>query len=254
MNPLDFAISVARDAGALLREKLSEPRTISEKRPHDLVTDADSASERLIVARIREAFPNASILGEEGGDYAGDADERWIVDPLDGTTNYAHGYPMFCVSIAYERAGVVEAGAIYAPQLDACFAAARGGGATLDGVPIRVSTLARVGESLVCTGFMPAAYERNGRYFAAVSRVAQGVRRDGSAALDLAMVAAGRFDAFWERDLKPWDVAAGALIITEAGGRVTAMDGTPLALSAGSILASNGIVHAEMQALLAAAD
>jgi len=254
VNPLDFAISVARDAGALLRQKLTEPRTIAEKRPHDLVTDADAASERLIVARIREAFPNASILGEEGGHYAGDADERWIVDPLDGTTNYAHGYPMFCVSIAYERAGVVEAGAIYAPQLDACFAAARGGGATLDGVPIRVSTLARVGESLVCTGFMPAAYERNGRYFAAVSRVAQGVRRDGSAALDLAMVAAGRFDAFWERDLKPWDVAAGALIITEAGGRVTAMDGTPLALSAGSILASNGIVHAEIQALLAAAD
>ena len=254
MNPLDFAIDLAREAGALLREKLTQPRTIAEKRPHDLVTDADAASERLIVARIREAFPNASILGEEGGDYAGDPAERWIVDPLDGTTNYAHGYPLFCVSIAYERAGVLEVGAIYAPQLDECFAARRGGGATLNGSPIHVSRQAHVAGGLVCTGFMPAAYERNGRYFAAVSRVAQGVRRDGSAALDLAMVAAGRFDAFWERDLKPWDVAAGALIITEAGGTVSAMDGNPLALAAGSILATNGAVHTEMQALLAAAD
>ncbi len=250
MDPLNFAVALARDAGALLRRKLDEPRTISEKRPHDLVTDADAASEALIVARIRAAFPAASILGEEGGEYAGDATERWIVDPLDGTTNYAHGYPLFCVSIAYELYGVVEAGVVYAPQFDECYAARRGDGATLNGRAIRVSSRQRVGESLVCTGFMPASYERNGRYFAAVSQVAQGVRRDGSAALDLAMVAAGRFDAFWERDLKAWDVAAGSLIVTEAGGMVSAMDGTQLAISAGSILASNGSVHDEMRALL----
>ena len=254
MDPLDFATSLARDAGALLRRKLGEPRTIAEKRPHDLVTDADSASEAFIVERIRAAFPHASILGEEGGEYGGDGAERWIVDPLDGTTNYAHGYPFFCVSIAYEREGVLEAGVVYAPQFDECYAARPGGGATLNGRAIRVSSRSLVGESLVCTGFMPASYERNGRYFAAVSQVAQGVRRDGSAALDLAMVAAGRFDAFWERDLKAWDVAAGALLIGEAGGRVSAMDGTPLAIAAGSILASNGGVHAQMQSLLASAD
>jgi len=254
VDPLDFATSLARDAGALLRRKLGEPRTIAEKRPHDLVTDADSASEAFIVERIRAAFPHASILGEEGGEYGGDGAERWIVDPLDGTTNYAHGYPFFCVSIAYEREGVLEAGVVYAPQFDECYAARRGGGATLNGRAIRVSSRSLVGESLVCTGFMPASYERNGRYFAAVSQVAQGVRRDGSAALDLAMVAAGRFDAFWERDLKAWDVAAGALLIGEAGGRVSAMDGTPLAIAAGSILASNGGVHAQMQSLLASAD
>jgi myo-inositol-1(or 4)-monophosphatase len=249
VDPLDFATSLARDAGALLRRKLSEPRTIAEKGPHDLVTDADAASEAFIVERTRAAFPQASILGEEGGEYSGDAAERWILDPLDGTTNYAHGYPLFCVSIAYEREGILEAGVVYA-----CYTARLGGGAALNGSPIRVSARASVGESLVCTGFMPAHYERNGRYFAAVSRVAQGVRRDGSAALDLAMVAAGRFDAFWERDLKAWDVAAGALLIAEAGGRVSAMDGSPLVIAAGSILASNGIVHAQMQTLLASAD
>jgi myo-inositol-1(or 4)-monophosphatase len=254
VDPLDFATSLARDAGALLRRKLGEPRTIAEKSPHDLVTDADSASEAFIVERIRAAFPHASILGEEGGEYSGDAAERWIVDPLDGTTNYAHGYPLFCVSIAYEREGVLEAGVVYAPQLDECYTARLGGGAALNGSPICVSARATVGESLVCTGFMPASYERNGRYFAAVSRVAQGVRRDGSAALDLAMVAAGRFDAFWERDLKAWDVAAGALLIAEAGGRVSAMDGSSLAIAAGSILASNGSVHAQMQTLLASVD
>ncbi len=211
MDPLAFMTALARDAGALLRERLDGPREIAEKRAHDLVTDADRASEALIVARIGAAFPSASILGEESGAHAGSGDERFIVDPLDGTTNYAHGYPLFCVSIAYERAGVVEAGAIHAPVLDELYAARRGGGATCNGRPIAVSAVARVGAAMVCTGFDPARYARNGRYFAALSRHAQAVRRDGSAALDLAFVAAGRYDAFWEWDLKPWDVAAGAL-------------------------------------------
>ena len=184
--------------------------------------------------------------------YAGTSDERFVVDPLDGTTNYAHRYPMFCVSIAYERAGVLEAAAIDAPMMNMRFAAKRGAGATLNDERIHVSSTERVRSSLICTGFNPANYDRNGRYFAAMSRQAQGVRRDGSAALDLAMVAAGRFDAFWEWDLKPWDVAAGALLITEAGGRVTAIDRSPLDIAAGTIAASNGRVHEELCAALEA--
>jgi len=251
LDPLAFIAALARDAGALLCERLDEPREIAEKHPHDLVTDADRASEALIVEGIRAAFPNAAILGEESGAHGGRGDERFIVDPLDGTTNYAHRYPLFCVSIAYERAGVVEAGAVFAPVLAELYAARRGGGCTRNGVPVRVSSVAAVSDAMVCTGFNPAAYARNGPYFAHLSNRAQAVRRDGSAALDLAFVAAGRFDAFWEWDLKPWDVAAGGLLIEEAGGRVGAIRGGPLDIATGSIVASNGLLHAEMERLLA---
>ncbi len=253
MDPLAFVSTLARDAGELLRERLDAPREIAEKRRHDLVTDADHASEALIVERIRAAFPQAAILGEETGMHSGTSDERFIADPLDGTTNYAHRYPLFCVSIAYERSGLLEAAAIYAPMLDELYAARRGAGATLNGEPIRVSSIASVRDSMLCTGFNPAGYARNGKYFAALSDVAQAVRRDGSAALDLAFVAAGRFDAFWEWDLKPWDVAAGALLVTEAGGEVAAILGGPLDLATGSILATNGALHEELHELLAAA-
>ena len=253
MDPLSFMCALARDAGALLLEKLHDPRTIALKRPHDLVTDADRASEALIVARIRAAFPEASILGEETGSHAGSGNERFIVDPLDGTTNYAHGYPLFCVSIGFERAGVLEAGAVYAPVLDRLFAARRGGGATCNGEPLRVSRVDAVTRAMVCTGFNPADYARNGPYFAAMSDAAQAVRRDGSAALDLAFVAAGVYDAFWEFDLAPWDVAAGAVLIAEAGGRVGAIEGGTFDVAAGSILASNGAIHAEMERVLASA-
>ena len=203
MDPLEFVIALAGRAGALLRDRFDDPHDIVEKRPLDLVTEADRASEAAIVAAIRAAFPSASILAEEGGEYSGSGDERFIVDPLDGTTNYAHRYPLFCVSIAYERAGRLEAAAIEAPLLGMTFAARRGGGATLNGAPMRVSAATTLDRSLVCTGFNPARYDRNGAHFAALSRVAQGVRRDGSAALDLALVAAGRFEAFWEWDLQP---------------------------------------------------
>jgi len=212
----------------------------------DLVTAADRASEALIVARLRAATPQATILGEEGGTSAGSGDERWIVDPLDGTTNYAHAYPLYCVSIAYERAGEILAGAIFAPELDEMYAAARGAGATCNGAAIAVSSAPGLEEALVCTGFKPAHYDRNGEYFARLSRRAQGVRRDGSAALDLAFVACGRFDAFWEFDLHAWDVAAGALLVREAGGTVSAIDGAPFRVDAGSTLASNGCVHEAM--------
>jgi myo-inositol-1(or 4)-monophosphatase len=252
VDPLDFVTNLAHAAAELLRDRFDDRHDVVEKKRHDLVTEADRASEEAIVAAIRAAFPTAAILGEEGGVYAGTGDERFIVDPLDGTTNYAHRYPLFCVSIAYERRGVVEAAAIEAPLMEMRFAAGRARGATLNGEPIRVSATGTVGSALICTGFNPADYDRNGRYFAAMSRLAQGVRRDGSAALDLALVAAGRFDAFWEWGLKPWDVAAGALLIAEAGGSVTAIDGSAFDIADGSIAASNGVLHAEFCAALLA--
>ena len=251
MDPLNFVISLAREAGTLLAQRLDGPREIALKHRADLVTDADRASEALIVERIRAAFPGAAILGEEGGIYAGSTDERFIVDPLDGTTNYAHRYPLFCVSIAYERRGVVEAGAIYGPVIGELYAARRGEAATLNGKPIVVSGIDNVRDALVCTGFVPTHFERNMTNFTKLSRTAQAVRRDGSAALDIAFVATGRFEAFWEWDLKPWDVAAGALIVECAGGTVSAIDGSAFDLAAGSMLASNARTHAEMLRLLA---
>jgi len=192
MDPLQCAIETARAAGDVLLERVGMPLEAAEKGLRgDLVTASDRASEALIVARLRAAFPDAAILGEEGGATAGTSDERWIVDPLDGTTNYAHDYPLYCVSIAYERGGELVVAAIYAPALRELYAAQRGRGATLNGTRIVVSETATLAESLVCTGFIPARYERNGENFARLSRVAQGVRRDGSAALDLAFVAAG---------------------------------------------------------------
>ncbi|MGB8267730.1 MAG: inositol monophosphatase family protein [Candidatus Velthaea sp.] len=254
MDPLAFITSLARDAGTLLRERFDTVRTIEHKSPKDLVTDADRASEALIVAAVRAQFPRAAILGEEGGTYAGSSGERFIVDPLDGTSNYAHHYPLFCVSIAYERDGILEAGAIYAPILDELFSAQRGAGATRNGRRIAVSQIATLNEAMVCTGFVPGKLEeRNVREWRAISAGAQALRRDGSAALDLAAVAMGRFDAFWEWRLSPWDVAAGALIVREAGGTVSAIDHAGFDLAEGSVLASNGRIHGELAALIAAA-
>ena len=253
MDPLDFVVTAAREAGELLAARAGDAHRIEEKRPLDIVTEADRASEAAIVAAIRSAFPGAAILGEEGGAYAGSAAERFIVDPLDGTTNYAHRYPLFCVSIAYERDGILVAAAIDAPLLGLRFAAGRGAGATLNGAPIRVSRIDRLDRALICTGFDPADYDRNGPYFAAMSRHAQGVRRDGSAALDLALVAAGRYDGFWEWGLRPWDVAAGVLLVAEAGGSVTAIDGSPFALTGGSVLACNDRLSLPMLDVLSSA-
>ncbi|MDP9019156.1 MAG: inositol monophosphatase [Candidatus Eremiobacteraeota bacterium] len=250
-DPLTVAIQVAQEAGALLMEFLHGPLQIREKaRRADLVTDADRAAERLIFERLRADFPQSTFVGEEGGVHAGPSDERWYVDPLDGTTNFTHGYPMFCVSIGYERAGELVAGVIYAPVFKELYVAQKGAGATLNGEPIGVSDVSRVANALVCTGFHPADFARNGAHFGTMSGHAQGVRRDGSAALDLAAVGAGRFDGFWEFDLHAWDVAAGAVVITEAGGTVSAIDGSPFVVDAGSVLVSNGRIHEEMQAIL----
>jgi myo-inositol-1(or 4)-monophosphatase len=251
VNALDFAMGLAREAGAILLDRLGGPLEVERKsHRNDLVTDADRASERHIVAAIRAAYPASAILIEESGLHQGTSSERWIVDPLDGTTNFAHGYPPFCVSIAYERDGELLAGVVYAPKYDECFAAEHGGGATLNAQPIRVSPIASVAESLVCTGFVPGKWERNATQFTRLMAASQAVRRDGTAALDMAYVAAGRFEAFWEFDLKAWDVAAGTLIVREAGGSVSLIDGGTFGIERGSMLATNSAVHDEMVALL----
>lgn len=245
-DPLVTALDAARLAGDVLMKLIGEPLEIREKgRRADLVTLADGASERAVLERLRADFPDAAFLGEESGAQAGTSRERWIIDPLDGTTNFAHGYPIFCVSLAFEREGRVIAAVVHAPALRETFAAELGAGATLNGRAISVSEIESLSGSLVCTGFQPARYERNMRYFDAASQMTQGVRRDGSAALNLAYVAAGRFDAFWEFDLHQWDTAAGALIVREAGGRVTTIDGNDWTLESESVLASNGRVHEE---------
>lgn len=248
--PVETALEAARLGGAVLMEHIGGPLAIREKgRRADLVTMADGAAERAIIDRLRFDFPDASFLAEESGSQEQASSERWIIDPLDGTTNYAHGYPIFCVSIAFERAGEIVAGVIYAPAMNECFVAERGSGATLNGRALRVSTIETMADSLVCTGFQPSRYERNMRYFDAASQMTQGVRRDGSAALNLAYVACGRFDLFWEFDLHQWDTAAGSLMVAEAGGTVSTIENEPWTIERGSVLASNGLVHREASEL-----
>jgi myo-inositol-1(or 4)-monophosphatase len=251
-DPLTVALEAAREGAAVLLDHAHRPLEIREKgRRADIVTAADRASERTVIARLRASYPNASILAEESGASLGSSDERWIVDPLDGTTNYAHGYPLYCISIAYERAGELIAGVVHAPVLGEIFAAERGAGSTLGDRRIAVSTIDSIGDAMVCTGFHPADYERNAIYFGRMSARAQAVRRDGSAALDLAYTACGRYDGFWEFDLHAWDVAAGTLLVREAGGRVTQTGGGALSIDAPSILASNTLIHDELQTVLA---
>lgn len=254
-DPLSVALDAAQLGAASLLEHAHRPLEITEKgRRADIVTAADRAAEKVILERLRAAFPNASILAEESGRIDGTSDERWIVDPLDGTTNYAHGYPIYCVSIGFERAGELIAGVVLAPALGECYMAERGAGATRNNARLSVSEIDSLGDALICTGFHPADFERNGVYFGRMSHHAQAVRRDGSAALDMAFTAAGRFDGFWEWDLNPWDVAAGTLLVREAGGTVTRIDGGDAAVDARSILASNGRIHMQMQGALAAAE
>jgi len=252
MDALAAVLDAARIAGEIALDALRRPREISEKgRRADIVTDADRACEAAILARLRADFPAATFATEESGTHPGESDERFVIDPIDGTTNFAHGYPLFCVSIAYERAGELLAAVVHAPALGETFAAERGAGTYRNGERVRVSTVAAVADALVCTGFHPADFARNAEYFRAVSDRAQAVRRDGSAALDLASVACGRFDGFWEWDLHAWDVAAGTLLVREAGGTVTRIDGAAASLDAHSILATNGAIHGELGAVLA---
>ena len=252
---LNFAIQVAREAGNLLVQRLGAAQ-ITNKGDIDLVTEADIAAEELIIDRIRSHYPLHGILAEESGEAVQAQSQRsawkWIIDPLDGTTNYAHGYPCFCVSIAAEHDGVLEIGVVYDPMRDEMFAAERGQGASLNERKIRVSNVEQLGKALVCTGFPYDVRTRPdfARDFTNFTLNAQAVRRDGSAALDLAFVACGRFEGFWEDGLRPWDTAAGALLVAEAGGRVTNFENEPLDIYTKKVVASNGHVHDEMLQLL----
>jgi myo-inositol-1(or 4)-monophosphatase len=252
---LNFAIQVARDAGNLLVQRLGAAQ-VTNKGDIDLVTEADIAAEELIIERIRSHYPLHGILAEESGEAVQAQSQRsawkWIIDPLDGTTNYAHGYPCFCVSIAVEHAGLLEIGVVYDPMRNEMFAAERGHGATLNERKIRVSNVEELNKALVCTGFPYDVRTRPdfARDFTNFTLNAQAVRRDGSAALDLAFVACGRFDGFWEDGLNPWDTAAGALLITEAGGRITNFENEALDIYTKKVVASNGRVHDAMLNLL----
>jgi myo-inositol-1(or 4)-monophosphatase len=248
------ALKAARAAGRIHLERLRHFSVRRKSNPLDLVTEADHEAEAAIIAIIAKAFPSHAILAEESGLRAGRGAHRWIIDPLDGTTNFVHGFPQFCVSIAYERSGVVRLGVIYDAVSDECFFAEKGTGATLNGRPIRVSPTDHLASALLATGFPYDRRKRRRFYLAfweAFMMRVHGVRRAGSAALDLAYVACGRLDAFWEFGLKPWDVAAGALIVNEAGGRVTNMDGSEFDPGAGEIVASNRLLHSEMLATIA---
>jgi myo-inositol-1(or 4)-monophosphatase len=254
----DVAVEAARSAGELLRRRIDSIREVRHKSAVDLVTDVDLQSEREVCARLLAAFPRHTILGEEGGARAqagSDPRFRWLVDPLDGTTNYAHGFPFFCVSIGLEVQGELTLGVVYAPSLDELFVAERGRGATLNGQPIHVSDTDALGEALLATGF---PYERGLlpralRSFEALCLTSQAVRRAGSAALDLCYVACGRLDGYWEHHVKPWDLAAGALLVTEAGGTVSRVDASSFAVDGGEVLASNGALHPALVDALARA-
>jgi myo-inositol-1(or 4)-monophosphatase len=231
---------------------------VDKKGSIDLVTEVDLECERMCRAVLAGRFPDHDVLAEELGATAAHGDPsrfRWVFDPLDGTTNYAHGLPIFCSSLALEIDGRPEVGAIYDPSRRELFTAERGGGARLNGAPLQVSATASLIDALLVTGFPYHVHERSGdlvELFGAFLGRARAVRRLGSAALDLCYVAAGRLDGFWEQQLSPWDVAAGALILEEAGGRITGMDGSPFDLAAGHLVASNGLLHDEMLAVIRA--
>jgi len=262
------ASAIAEEAGARLREFLAQGVETEYKGDVDLVTVADRTAERLIRERLAEAFPAHGIYGEEGTRDRMEREFRWYVDPLDGTTNFAHGVPQFCVSLGLEQRqvqrpvqgatvaapdqdGTMVAAVIYDPMRDELFTAERGRGARLNGKPMHVSRTAELAESLVATGF-PSRKRHdspNIHFYQEFTLRSHGVRRAGSAALDLAYVASGRFDAFWEFNLNPWDTAAGTLMVEEAGGRVTRFDGAKFRLDSRETLASNGLIHAELLGL-----
>jgi myo-inositol-1(or 4)-monophosphatase len=248
-----LGLKAAREAGQLLLDRFRTEFTVSHKGTVNLVTDVDLAAEDLIVSRIRDAFPSHNILAEERHRPNRLEGITWIIDPLDGTTNYAHGYPVFSVSIGIQINGAIEWGAVFDPTRDEMFSARRGNGATCNGVRLEVSKTPALGKSLLATGFpydIQTSNRNNLDNFRAFAVQVQGVRRAGSAALDLCYVADGRFDGFWELKLNAWDCAAGSLIVEEAGGRVTDFRGHSFSIYEGEIVASNRLIHDEMVAVL----
>ncbi|MBC7961799.1 MAG: inositol monophosphatase [Steroidobacteraceae bacterium] len=252
---LDAAVEAARIAGAYQRYRFESTLKIDLKGDKDLVTEVDRESERLIVEHLRTRFPDHDMLAEEGDYLRSGSAFRWIIDPVDGTTNYAHGFPWFCTSIGLQFAGEMVAAVIYNPIYDELFTATKGGGAFLNGRRLAVSAHTPLKSALLGTGFpydCASDPANNFANFIAFQKAARGIRRAGAAALDLACVAAGRLDGFWELKLKPWDVAAGLLLVSEAGGRVTTFDGSAYDVFNDRIVASNGLIHDEMIAMLAA--
>jgi myo-inositol-1(or 4)-monophosphatase len=248
----DFAVDLARKAGALLMKKFDQSIEIHYKGDINLVTEADKMSENLIIETIRRNSPDHGILAEESPAILAGSPMRWIIDPLDGTTNYAHGYPIFCVSIALEKDGTVILGVIYDPTREDTFTAVRGEGAYLNGKRLAVSKTRDLTRSLLATGFpydIRESKENNLNYFTIMAQEVQAIRRAGAAALDIAYVAAGRFDGFWELKLKPWDMAAGCLMVEEAGGKITDIFANPWNLLSPHIIVSNGLIHEQMLAV-----
>lgn len=245
---LETAIEIAREAGALVTSFAERRIPFELKGDYDLVTEADRASEALIVERLHSHFPSHSVIGEEGGYRQRTGEYCWYVDPVDGTTNFAHGYPAYNVTLAVEHNGELLAGVIFDPTRNEMFAAEKGGGAYLNGRRIHVSKTQNVEESLVVTGFPSRKRHENINihFYYQLAMISHGVRRSGSAALDLAYVASGRLDAFWEFGLNPWDMAAGILLIEEAGGRCSNMNGAHRDLRGAHVLATNGSIHQEM--------
>ena len=252
MKPFaETAAAIAADAGSLLRYYFERRVPFEMKGDFDLVTEADKASEKLVVERLRQAFPDHAIVAEEGGGQETKSDYRWYVDPLDGTTNFAHSYPVWNVTLALEKAGELIAGVVFNPVRNEMFAAERGSGAFLNSRRIQVSGVNNVADGLFCTGF-PNHNRRtnpNIHYFHQLAMSSHGVRRSGSAAVDLADVACGRLDAFWEFGLSPWDMAAGILLVEEAGGLCTDLAGRNHHLRSPHVLADNGRVHAPLLAV-----
>ena len=255
MEYLELAVQLAREAGDILKHYARREKHVEFKGRANLVTIADKESEALIIGGIQKYFPDHAILAEESGatESRPDASVRWIIDPLDGTTNFAHQYPFYCVSIGVEVNGVVKAGAVYDPTRDEMFSAARGEGAFMNSEPLRVSDVQRLSHALLLTGFPYDFRERIELavgHFRAFLMESQAVRRGGSAALDLCHMAAGRCDGFWEMKLQPWDTAAGSVIAEESGARITDFSGGPFSIYRKEILASNGHIHGEMASVL----
>ncbi|MDE1989518.1 MAG: inositol monophosphatase [Betaproteobacteria bacterium] len=258
MHPqLNIAVKAARRAGALInRAALDVDRlTVTKKGPADFVSEVDRMVENAIIGVLREAYPDHAFLGEEGG-AVGESEFQWIIDPIDGTTNFLHGFPMYCTSIALVHKGVITQAVIYDPVRNDLFTASRGSGAFLNERRIRVSSQTRMEDALIGSGFPFSSMEHQERYlrmFAEVMRKSAGIRRPGSAALDLAYVAAGRYDGFWELGLKPWDMAAGALLIQEAGGLVSDLEGEDRFLQTGHVVAGNPKIFAQLLPMVARA-
>ncbi len=251
---LEAASAAAKESGRILMEEFGRRPEVYYKGRINLVTDVDRRSEAAIVAFLHHRFPDYTILSEEGEGYEGKREASWIVDPLDGTTNYAHGFPFFAVSIALQQRGKLRCGVVYDPLREEWFRAAEGGGAYLNDEPIHVSDTDLLQEALLCTGFpydLKEHFEMNLNHFRNFSMQARAVRRPGAASLDLSYVAAGRLDGFWEFKLKPWDMAAGALLVAEAGGTVSDAGGGPLDVFGDEIVASNSRIHQSMLDVLA---